>query len=103
MTDPEFIPVLGTAPIDAAPAKPLTVDELAGFISIALSADKRHAPVLRGKAAGSRIDIEAHQEAFCRWAAGRILESRQFTILRAPPAWRANYFPGAADNSDLCK
>ena len=69
-----------------------TADELAAEISILLSADKRRAPILRGKAT-NRLQAEEHQRAFCEWVAGRLIESRRFVVLRSLSIRQENYFP----------
>jgi hypothetical protein len=49
-----------------------TADERTAAFSIMLSAGKRRAPILRGKAT-NRLQADEHQRAFCEWVAHRLI------------------------------
>ena len=57
------------------PGEKLTVEQLAMLISIAMAADGRHAPILRGKHAADRPTREKFRDEFSGWVAARILAS----------------------------
>ena len=64
----------------------LTLDEVALAITVAMAADSRHAPVLRGaKAERDPVERDRIRREFARWVAQRLLAAN-VTVVEGPPS-----------------
>lgn len=73
--------------------KSVSEKELAMLIAVAMAADGKHAPVLRGKnAAIDPVERDQVRQEFAKWVA-RLLMSSNLVILQRPPSTHGP-FPG---------